>query len=216
MDFGWEELWRLLSACLAGAVLGLEREVHGKPAGLRTNVMICLGAALFTILSQMLADAGPRPGDPGRVAAQIVTGVGFLGAGAIIHARGHVIGLTTAATIWLVASIGMAFGSGRFVLGTVVTVLTASVLFGLSLVEETIGAWRTTARFHIDMQPSSELSRAVNRHVRELSLYRKAWRVNKTPQGFAGYLRVVGPESKLDELQRRIMAEEGVQSLHRL
>ena len=160
MDFGWQELARLLAACVAGAIVGFERELRDKPAGLRTNVMICLGAALFTLLSIHVGGA-KGTSDPGRIAAQVVTGVGFLGAGAILHARGHVIGLTTAATIWLVASVGMAFGAGQFALGSVVTLLTAGALLGLSYVEDTIANWRTTAKFQVEMEPSPELNRAI-------------------------------------------------------
>lgn len=215
VEFGAEDLGRLLAACVAGAVVGFERELHGKPAGLRTNIMICMGAALFTLMSIHMAAANPN-NDRARIAAQIVTGVGFLGAGAILHARGSVIGLTTAASIWLVSSIGMAFGSGEFLLGTVATALAAGVLLGLSHVEEYIANWRTTAKFQLDMVPSPELNRAIKQRVRELGLYRKSWRISKTPEGFTGFLVVVGPEGQLDRLQKALMAEEGVKSLVRL
>jgi len=99
----------LLIAVLLGGGVGLQRELRGKSAGLRTNILICVGAALFTQMSQSMALLA---GDPTRIAAQIVTGVGFLGAGAILHSKGHVTGLTSAATIWLVAAIGMAVGAG--------------------------------------------------------------------------------------------------------
>ena len=214
MEFAWEDLVRLLSACLAGAAIGFERELHDKPAGLRTNVMICLGAALFTLLSVHVA-GGSTAHDPGRIAAQVVTGVGFLGAGTVIQSRGSVIGLTTAATIWLNASIGMAFGVGRFVLGVVATVLTIFGLFGLSFVEERVAHWRTTAKIQIEMLPSLELNRAIKQRVRELKLHRKSWRVSKTPDGFVGFLEVIGPEKLLEELQNGIMSEPGVKSLER-
>ena len=215
MDIGAEDVIRLFAACVAGAIVGFERELHDKPAGFRTNIMICLGAALFTLLSVHIGGS-KSVSDPGRIAAQIVTGVGFLGAGAIIQFRGNVVGLTTAATIWLVASVGMAFGAGQYLLGTVVTLLATGVLFALSLAEDRIAAWRTTAKFFIDMEPSPELSKAIKMWVRELGLHRSAWDVSKTADGFTGYLEVVGPEPKLDELQNRIMAENEVKSLRRL
>lgn len=215
MAFGWEDLARLLAACVAGAAIGLERELSDKPAGLRTNVMICLGAAVFTMLSTRMG-LGATVSDPARIAAQVVTGVGFLGAGAILHAHGNVIGLTTAATIWIVASVGMTFGSGSFILGTVATVLTVGVLFGLSFVENWIAAWRTTAKFMIEMKPEPEVRQMVKRRVRELGLQRRAWRVSKTPDGFTGFLEVTGPESRLGKLYKTIMAEEGIESLERL
>ncbi|UCG57414.1 MAG: MgtC/SapB family protein [Phycisphaerales bacterium] len=104
----------VLSVLLAvglGAAIGLERQRSGKAAGLRTNMLICLGAAVFTMISKQMAEPN---GSVTRIAAQIVTGVGFLGAGAIIQDRGGIHGLTTAATIWLVASIGMACGAGLY------------------------------------------------------------------------------------------------------
>jgi len=119
----------IVLAVALGAVIGLERELGAKAAGLRTNVLICLGAALFTIISREIAADGGS--SPSRIAAQIVTGVGFLGAGAIIQDRGGVHGLTTAATIWLVASIGMACGAGFYALAAVVSAVGIAVLLGL-------------------------------------------------------------------------------------
>lgn len=134
-----EDLLRLGLAVLAGGAIGLNRELYDKPAGLRTNILICVGAALFTLVS---IRAAPHDADPLRVAAQIVTGVGFLGAGAIIQRAGNVHGMTTAATIWLVASIGMALGAGEYALGLVVTALILGVLSGLPAVERRIDRWQ--------------------------------------------------------------------------
>ena len=103
---------RLLLACLLGALVGLEREYSRKAAGVRTNLLICMGSAFFTLLSAVLAgDANP---DKGRVASNIVQGIGFLGAGLILHNRSRISGLTSAASIWVVASIGMACGAGLY------------------------------------------------------------------------------------------------------
>ena len=124
-----EEILALVAAVVLGGLVGLEREINGKPAGLRTNILICLGAAAFTIVSKHLGvelhDGGPR------MAAGIVTGVGFLGAGALIQEGSGIHGLTTAASIWLVASIGIACGAGLYGLAVVVTLLALSALFGL-------------------------------------------------------------------------------------
>ena len=114
-------------AVIFGAAIGAEREISGKAAGLRTNVVICLGAAVFTIISKDMAVGTPE-GSLTRIAAQIVSGVGFLGAGAIIQDRGGVHGLTTAATIWLVASIGTACGARFYHLAAAVTVIAVVVL----------------------------------------------------------------------------------------
>jgi len=124
----------LFLALLFGVAIGMEREVRGKAAGLRTNILICLGAAIYTVISRQMA-AGSSDSVT-RIAAQIVTGIGFLGAGAILRDTGGVHGLTTAATIWLVASIGMACGAGFYFLATLSTVFAMIVLIGLAKLEK--------------------------------------------------------------------------------
>jgi len=112
---------RLLMACLLGAIVGLEREANRKAAGVRTNLLICMGSAFFTLLSAVLAgDANP---DKGRVASNIVQGIGFLGAGLILHNRSRVSGLTSAASVFVVASIGMACGAGLYAAAAVAAVI---------------------------------------------------------------------------------------------
>jgi putative Mg2+ transporter-C (MgtC) family protein len=123
---------RLLLAAALGAMLGLEREYRQKPAGLRTNMLIALGAALFTVVS--LTISGPD-GSADRVAAQIVTGIGFVGGGAILRAGGSVHGMTTAATIWVNAAIGMAAGTGLLAVATAATAITLLVLVVLPPIE---------------------------------------------------------------------------------
>jgi putative Mg2+ transporter-C (MgtC) family protein len=124
-----DDLVSIILAALLGAGIGLERELSGKAAGLRTNLLICLGASVFTIISREMATG--TAGEVTRIAAQIVTGVGFLGAGAIIQERHGVHGLTTAATIWLVASIGMACGGQFYVLAIVASIIVVLALIGL-------------------------------------------------------------------------------------
>lgn len=128
-------LLRLLLAAVLGGAIGVEREISSKPAGFRTNLLICVGAALLTELSVSVARAADpmaMNGDPGRIAAQIVSGIGFLGAGTIIQARGSVVGLTTAATLWVVAAIGIAVGAHAYIeaVGATALVLAALVFLG--------------------------------------------------------------------------------------
>jgi putative Mg2+ transporter-C (MgtC) family protein len=124
-----EDYISIILAVILGAVIGLERELSGKAAGLRTNLLICLGAAVFTIISREMATGSESTVT--RIAAQIVTGVGFLGAGAIIQDRRGVHSLTTAATIWLVASIGMACGAQFYLLAIVSSLIAIGTLIGL-------------------------------------------------------------------------------------
>lgn len=120
LELHWNMIGRLLVAAALGAIVGYERERGGKPAGVRTHGMVALGAALFTVVS-LYGFGGV--GDPGRVAAQVVTGIGFLGAGAILHESGGIHGLTTAATVWATAAIGLAVGVGMFVMSLETTLL---------------------------------------------------------------------------------------------
>jgi putative Mg2+ transporter-C (MgtC) family protein len=139
-------LGRLLLAAVLGGSIGLEREFSGKPAGLRTNLLICVGAALLADISirfPSLATGELVRADPARIAAQIVSGIGFLGAGTIIQARGSVTGLTTAATLWVVSAIGMAVGGGFHVEATGSTVLVLIALVPLGRLEAWLHDRRT-------------------------------------------------------------------------
>ncbi len=131
---------RLLVALICGALVGLERERASKPAGLRTNIFICTGSALFTLASilswNLAVDSGaPATVDPGRIAAQIVNGVGFLGGGVILKSGLNVVGITTAASIWFVAAVGMVVGMGFPVFGLIIALVATVLLFSLGRVE---------------------------------------------------------------------------------
>ena len=133
---------RLIVAALLGALIGFERHIHGRAAGLRTCLLVSMGAAVFVILSQLIGSSG-RSGvgsgigmsDPGRIAAQVVTGIGFLGAGAIIKEGLTIRGLTTAACLWVVAGIGMASGAGWYMIGIAATSIALCSLVGLQYFE---------------------------------------------------------------------------------
>jgi putative Mg2+ transporter-C (MgtC) family protein len=123
---------RLLVAAILGAIVGFERERHAHPAGMRTHLLVSVGAAAFTVLS-IYAFGGQS--DPGRVAAQIVTGIGFLGAGSILKSGGTIQGLTTAASLWVVAAIGMAAGTGAWGVAIATTIIVIVSLWPLHAVE---------------------------------------------------------------------------------
>jgi putative Mg2+ transporter-C (MgtC) family protein len=129
---------RLLTAALLGSIIGLEREMKQKSAGLRTNILIAVGAALFTVMSSEFAEG--RTADPGRLAAQVVTGIGFLGAGAIMRNDSGVQGLTTAATVWVNAAVGVAAGGGKYHLAFIATAVTLAALLILEPVERALAA----------------------------------------------------------------------------
>jgi putative Mg2+ transporter-C (MgtC) family protein len=123
---------RLLMACAMGGVVGLEREWRHKASGLRTNIMICMGAAMFTVLSGVLAGDGPNRG---QVASNIVQGIGFLGAGLILHTRNRTLGMTSAATVWVVAAIGMACGAALYLEAAIATGIVFCSLKFIGLLE---------------------------------------------------------------------------------
>lgn len=142
-----QDFLRIGLSLLLGAVIGLEREVSDKAAGLRTNILICVGATLFTLLSLKFS------GDAARIAAQIVSGIGFLGAGAIMRDGDRVTGLTTAATIWTVAAIGMAIGYGHYTLGALVTVAVLFIQLAFTQLDILIDDWRERHTFRIVSKP---------------------------------------------------------------
>jgi putative Mg2+ transporter-C (MgtC) family protein len=126
-------LVRCGAAALCGGLIGLERERKGKPAGFRTNILICLGASMYMAVGLLLD--GEAATDPARIAAQVVTGIGFLGAGCIIQQRGRVVGLTTAATIWVVAAIGIIAGAGFPILAIIASTMVLLTLVVLGQIE---------------------------------------------------------------------------------
>jgi putative Mg2+ transporter-C (MgtC) family protein len=130
---------RLTAGLVLGAIIGFERELHRQPAGFRTHSLVALGAALFTIVSAY-AFTGPMV-DPTRIAAQIVSGIGFIGAGTILQYRGNIRGLTTAASLWSVAAIGTAAGAGLVALAIIGTILILVVLALLDRVEDVTSRW---------------------------------------------------------------------------
>ena len=137
---------KIFLAGFLGAIVGIERDISGRPAGIRTNLIISVSSCLFTILSSEAFDSHAQGYDPTRIASQIVTGVGFLGAGALLIQRDRVIGLTTAATIWLVAAIGMAVGVGMYGLATFVTFFTVVALIGLAPLSHHLTRYGTSIR----------------------------------------------------------------------
>ena len=153
-------LTRLVLAAVLGGFIGLERELKHRPAGLRTNMFICFGAALFTVLSRALA---AEPSDYTRIAAQIIPGIGFIGAGSILHMRGLTTGLTTAATLFVVASVGMAAGGGFYVTAVFATMVVLVVLFALGRMENSFNLKTLLNSYEVTGLSVEEITREVNR-----------------------------------------------------
>ncbi len=153
-------LARLLLAAILGGIIGLERQLRHRPAGLRTNMFICFGAAMFTVLSRQLAGV---ESDSARIAAQIIPGIGFIGAGSILHARASVVGLTTASTLFVVAGIGMAAGGGLYLTACFATIMILIALVVLGRMEATFSLKTLTATYEVTGRNVDGMLREVNR-----------------------------------------------------
>ena len=201
---------RLLLAAGLGAAIGLEREYRRKPAGLRTNILISIGATLFTVLSMRMA---AERGDPGRVAAQILAGVGFIGAGTILHTRGAVTGLTSAATIWVVAAIGMALGTGAYVEAVGSTVLVIVVLTGLASLERLVAARSSITRLVVHVRPGAEAVEGIEELVKRTGLELERVEARQENVDLVVELELRGPKRLHDQLLIGLMHHPGVRSV---
>lgn len=172
---------RLVLATILGGLIGLERQLKHRPAGLRTNLFICLGAAMYTLLSDELAVE--HIGDHTRIAAQIIPGIGFIGAGSILHARDKLVtGLTTAATIFVVASVGMAVGGGLYLTSIFATGLILLCLFLLGRAEERFGLKAAVHAYEVAGQGVDRITMEINRVLEGVHGMADNLQVAATPQ----------------------------------
>lgn len=160
-----EELIRIGIAFLTGGIIGMEREYRSKPAGIRTMIMICVGSALFTILSKEISDISPD-----RIASNIVTGIGFIGAGVIFKEGLSINGLTTAALIWVTAALGMAAGLGNFVMVGVVLVVVLFTLFILQYLQDLVDRTHTVTVYKIKYAHHGFSQRELETHFKQLHI----------------------------------------------
>ncbi|MCB9681958.1 MAG: MgtC/SapB family protein [Alphaproteobacteria bacterium] len=202
-------LGELVLASILGGLVGLEREAKGKPAGLRTNLLICVGAALLTDLSAHFDRSGIGF-DPTRIAAQIVSGIGFLGAGTILQHRGAVSGLTTAATLWVVAAIGMACGSGHVVEAVGTTALVLVALLPLGAVERWLAMGRHSRRFTFDVRRSAVGVDAMVAYLQTHGLRVRLDAVELDGEIVRGVVEVRGRSAAIDTARNALIAHPEV------
>lgn len=149
-DINWKtSLIRILISFFAGALVGLEREMNNQPAGLRTHILISIGSTLVMLISIFITQVYDSPGDPGRIAAQVVSGIGFLGAGAILKFGADIKGLTTAASIWAMAAVGLAVGAGMYSISFIGVAVILFALTAMNLLEKRIFKERTQRKIEI-------------------------------------------------------------------
>lgn len=203
MNLVWADVAKLLLAAGLGGAIGLEREAKHRPAGLRTNLFICLGAALFTLLSDQLA--GAHTGDHTRIAAQIIPGIGFIGAGSILHARGDLVsGITTAATIFVVASVGMAVGGGEYLLALFATVLILGVLLLLGTMERFLNLKLMIHAYEVSGQGAELVTANVNGILEPLHFMMMNTQVAPTPRHTRVRFECEGTRKELDRAFRSL------------
>jgi len=189
---------RLVVAAILGGIIGLERQLRHKPAGLRTNMFICFGAAMFTVLSDQLA--GGMGGDHTRVAAQIIPGIGFIGAGSILHARGSVVGLTTAATLFVVASVGMATGGGLYITAIFATVVILIALAVLGKLERKFGIKSMLVGYEVTGPSAEAVLIEANRVLDEVHSTMQNVRVAGAPGHVRVLFSVDGPHEDHEQI----------------
>jgi putative Mg2+ transporter-C (MgtC) family protein len=204
-------LVRLTLAAVLGGIIGLERELKRRPAGLRTNMFICFGSAMFTILSTELA--GEFGGDHTRITAQIIPGIGFIGAGSILHAKGSVSGLTTAATLFVVASIGMATGGGLYLPAIFATLLIFVALQVLGWLERRLNLKPVLMNYIIVTGKSADdIVAEVNSVVEDLGKVMESMRLSKIAGKERIAFSVGGTRSEHKELMNRLRQSDDLRN----
>lgn len=193
---------RLILAAFLGGAIGLEREFSHKPAGLRTNMFICFGSAMFTVLSVQLA--GEYVGDHTRVAAQIIPGIGFIGAGSILHSRGSVQGLTTAATLFVVASIGMAAGGGMYLQAIFATILILVALQALGWFETRFNFKPVIMRYEALGPTADGVMSEINRVLEDSHHTTESVQMGTSSEGFRIFFTVDCTRKEHDDLLQKL------------
>jgi len=205
---------RIGAALLIGMIVGLEREFQGKPAGIRTNILMCVGSCLIMIISLQVARESGGTADPGRIAAQVVPGVGFLCAGTIMRSRFSISGLTTAATIWVLSALGLAAGAGYYLLASAGTVAIVIVLILIRYLETYIISRRTTYKINVEMEKSSMAPSLVNEVIQKKNIPREDLKYQSEKEKLITVFEYTASKKELDKTIRKISSIEGVISVY--
>ncbi len=211
-----EYVMRLVIALLIGGAIGLEREFKGKPAGMRTNMLICVGSCLIMILSIEIARSAARIADPGRIAAQVVTGIGFLGAGTIIRSRFHIVGLTTAATIWVLSALGLAIGAGYILLSAIVAFLITVTLVFIGYIEARVATKRSYHVVQITLERGEGIIREVMALFAERGLSSEALEIVRSGDTWRATFEYAASSDTHREFIEKLSASPGVRGVAEL
>lgn len=214
-EFGTYAL-RLFIALLIGGLIGLEREFKGKPAGIRTNMLMCTGSALIMIISIEIAKIGKGYADPGRIAAQVITGIGFLGAGTIIRSKFHVMGLTTAATIWVLSALGLAIGAGYIALAVYGAILITITLTVVSFVEAAMLKRRKTHVLLLTLEPREGIIGEVLESFSALKVVSEALEVNRSDKRWTMTLEYTTSRKLHEDVLKSLSKMSGISNITEL
>lgn len=216
-------LLRILAAAMLGACIGLERELTNKYAGLRTHILVCLGSCVFTVLSiyafplAVNSTDPPAFGDPARIAAQILTGIGFIGGGTVLRHGSSVSGLTTAATLWVTASIGMACGAGMVDIGFITTLVSVIVLVGIRYFERNVLTQSTKNLCKIRISTICDTNSADEIHKFILDKVSNVHEISKHPEkdGFIKINAVINSngQKQIQALYKKFQNLKGIESI---
>ncbi len=207
---------RLLIALAVGGIVGLEREFHGKPAGIRTNMLMCFGSCLIMIISIELARTTARTADPGRIAAQVVTGVGFLCAGTIMRSRFTVSGLTTAATIWVLSALGLGIGAGYITLSVLGAALVTVILVFLRYVEEFLARFHATHIVQLVLDEKDGIIASVLHLFTEMKITSEVLDINLEEGRWTATLEYEAPKRQHVGMIKKLSETEGIRSVTEL
>lgn len=208
MELFSDEITQLLLAMLIGGMIGIEREYSSKAAGFRTMILICIGSTLFTIISKKLGAVGNED----RVAANIITGIGFIGAGVVFKDGFNVTGLTTAASIWVTAALGMAIGSGDYQLAAEGAVLAIIVLFLFAYIQNTIDNLHQRRNFKIVFNKANLKVGDIENHLKLLELKYINGNETKSNDEIRYSVDIIGSKKKIETFNKYLMNSDLIKS----
>lgn len=201
------ELLKIGISVIAGCLLGLEREIRGKSAGFRTIALICLGATVFTICSYLLGVTDNRD----RIAANVITGVGFIGAGVIFRTNSSISGITTAASVWMAAALGMLIGINQFVLATACLLMGLFILYTLDFLQVWIDNRHEHRTYHITFTQSDEYDKVLSK-ITELKLKLMSRKVSRNNSQLVMDLVITGHQKNLELFNSWLLGQLNVVS----
>lgn len=207
---------RMLIALAIGGAIGIEREFKGKPAGIRTNMLMCFGACLIMIISIEVARMRGGTSDPGRIAAQVVTGIGFLGAGTIIRSRFHVAGLTTAATIWVLSALGLAVGAGYLLLAVVGGLLITLTLTLVGYIERMLTKRHGYYTLQIELERREGIIGTILELFTDHGITSTTQEIKRSGNNWTAIFEYSAPTQKHQSLIKSLSMHDGVKGITKL